>query len=152
MTHSVLFHGLCCSSHPPISTDCKNSFKRLNLTHHIIRGSDEIIKLDEWFTLSTSQRPEFFRKRLPRWYQAWFGTPLEAHLRRLPDAGIGHIEVINSEINYKHGDVQVSLIRPQKGIQIDTSYVALLANQITAFWKSANQRPISKYQFENLSQ
>ena len=40
-------------------------------------------------------------------------------------------------------------VQAEKNFQIDASYVALLAHQIAAFRKSANQRLSSKHEFEN---
>ena len=40
----------------------------------------------------------------------------------------------------------------EKGFQIDSDRIALLANQIDARWKSANQGPSLKHQFESPSE
>ena len=62
---------------------------------------------------------------------------------------------VAQSLNFDYGSsasllFYVSKLTTEIDFQIDNGEVSLLANQIAAFEKSANRRPISKHQFENL--
>ena len=59
---------------------------------------------------------------------------------------------LSIEFRRPHQNLSSDIFIAQICFQIDASQLALLTNQIGAFWKSGNKRLTSKHRFENLAQ